>query len=322
MGRAADRTMLSIFSAPKPFVDPHIATIQRNAIGSWLALGPQVEVLLIGDEPGIAEAAVELGARHLGPVERNAKGTPLISAIFERAQQAATYPLMAYFNTDIIVVEEFLPSIRIVAERFGRFMIVGQRWDFDLATRLESTAGWTDHLRARLKQEGRIHPPAGSDYFVFPRGMFHDLPPFALGRAGWDNWMIFAGRRRGAPVVDATDSITVIHQSHDYRHLEGGTPHYRLPESLENVRLGGGRETVFTLADATWRLANGELKQVRWPGDTIGRWIEAGIIVRLGPGRRLRLVRPLAHPVEFLRSRVGEALRRVRGTIGASEGAR
>ena len=32
-------TELTIFSAPKAFRDAHIATIQRNAIRSWQALG-------------------------------------------------------------------------------------------------------------------------------------------------------------------------------------------------------------------------------------------------------------------------------------------
>ena len=47
---------LTIFTAPKPFTNPHINIIQRNAIQSWMRL-KDVEVLLIGDEAGIPEAA-------------------------------------------------------------------------------------------------------------------------------------------------------------------------------------------------------------------------------------------------------------------------
>ena len=49
-------TLLTLFSAPKPFTDPHIALIQRNAIRSWTLL-PDVEVILLGEETGLAEAA-------------------------------------------------------------------------------------------------------------------------------------------------------------------------------------------------------------------------------------------------------------------------
>ncbi len=73
---------LTIFTAPKPFVDPHIQVIQRNALKNWLALGDEVQVLVIGDEPGIAEVSSELGVRHIPGVKCNVQGTPLISSIF------------------------------------------------------------------------------------------------------------------------------------------------------------------------------------------------------------------------------------------------
>jgi len=49
---------ITIFTAPKPFSDPHINIIQRNAVRSWKMLGPDAEVLLIGDENGIKEEAL------------------------------------------------------------------------------------------------------------------------------------------------------------------------------------------------------------------------------------------------------------------------
>ena len=56
--------LLTLFSAPKPFTDPHIATIQRNAIKSWTLL-PDAEVILLGEETGLAETANEMGVKHL-----------------------------------------------------------------------------------------------------------------------------------------------------------------------------------------------------------------------------------------------------------------
>jgi hypothetical protein len=69
--------MLTIFACPKPFTDPHIAIIQRNAITSWTLLRPRPEIILFGDEPGVTEICKELGLRHVGEVERNEYGTPL-----------------------------------------------------------------------------------------------------------------------------------------------------------------------------------------------------------------------------------------------------
>ena len=50
---------LTFFSTPKPFTRPHIDLIQRNAIQSWLRAGEDVEVILIGEEEGLAEVAAE-----------------------------------------------------------------------------------------------------------------------------------------------------------------------------------------------------------------------------------------------------------------------
>ncbi|MFQ5922042.1 MAG: hypothetical protein ACE5M4_04295, partial [Anaerolineales bacterium] len=280
---------LTFFTAPKPFTDPHITLIQRNAIRSWLSQAEQIEVQLIGDEPGISEAASEFGVKHLATVEKNAQGTPLISSIFEQAQAQASSPIIAYINTDIILLDDFLPAVRKVTQQFQSFLIVGQRWDLDQESELDLGAGWIAAMKERLHSEGALHPPAGSDYFAFPRGQFTDLPPFALGRAGWDNWMIFKGRSMRIPVIDATAVITVIHQGHDYGHLEGGVPHYRLPESRENVELGGGPDTVFTLGDATWRLNGQGLRKIPWPAGGLFRWVKSSLVARLGSGRSLRI---------------------------------
>lgn len=254
---------LAIFTAPKPFTDPHIRTIQRNAIQSWLRL-PDVQVILVGEEDGLAETAAEFGLLHLPDVRRNQHGTPLVSSIFQLAREAAEAPLLAYVNADILLLPDFTEAARRAAARVENFLLVGQRWDLDVTEPLDfSGEGWAAALRQRAQQEGKLHPPAGSDYFIFPRRLFRDMPDFAIGRAGWDNWMIYKARRAGWPVIDGTPSVFIIHQNHDYHHLPGGVPHYRQPETFENIRLAGGRAaTRFTLADVTHRLTADGLQPV------------------------------------------------------------
>ena len=268
--------LLTIFTAPKSFSDAHIATIQRNALQSWLQLGPEVEVLLIGDEAGMAETAKELGIKHLPEVKRNPQGTPLIPSIFEVARRNSGAPLMTYVNSDILLMRDLVAAARTVSKTYPRFLLVGQRWDLVVEERIEFTPGWDVRLLKRIEESGRLHPPAGSDYFIFPRDCFTDIPDFAIGRAGWDNWMIYHARRTRWPVVDATHDVIIVHQSHDYSHLPGGQPHYKLPETDENIRLAGGREmTRFTLLDATRRLVDGRLRRRRWTGATLRRVVES-----------------------------------------------
>lgn len=274
-------TTLTIFTAPKPFTNPHIALIQRNALRSWMSLGDQVEVIVVGEESGLAEAALELGVKHLPQVRRNVQGTPLVSSIFELARQHSQAPLLAYVNADILLLPDFLQSAQQAAAQAERFLMVGQRWDLEVRQELDFAPGWPERLAAEARARGRLHPPAGSDYFIFPRACFAEIPAFAIGRAGWDNWMIFQARRAGWPVIDATRAIQIIHQDHDYSHLPGSQSHYRLPETIENVRLAGGRRTIFSLHDVNYVLEGGRLQRLPKRGRQFWREVEIFPLVAL-----------------------------------------
>jgi hypothetical protein len=253
---------ITIFSTPKPFVDPHIATIQRNAVRSWLGLGDRVEVLLVGDEPGMAEAAAELGVRHLTEVGTNAWGTPLISDIFALARRRGAGELLCYVNADILLTPDLPEAAKLVYGQRQDFLLVGQRWDLDVREELDFGPGWVERLRKSVAAQGRLHAPAGSDYFVFPRHLFQEIPDFAVGRAGWDNWMIQHARERGWPVVDSSRAITIVHQDHDYSHLPDARGHYLHEESDLNRALAGGKANMFTLIDADYRLEDGNITPI------------------------------------------------------------
>jgi len=254
--------LLTIFTAPKPFTNPHISVIQCNALQSWQHLDDEVNVVILGDEPGIAEFASEVGIQHLPQVDCNPLGTPLVSSIFAMARQISTSPLLAYVNADIMLTPQFVNVARQVYCQVDKFLIVGQRYDLNQEQLLDFNPGWDLYLLSDVQQRGRLHPPAGSDYFIFPRTCFTDIPKFAIGRAGWDNWMLFHARMQHYPIVDATPSIVAIHQDHDYSHLPNGQPHYRLPETSENIRLAGGPRSIFTLEDANCYIRNGQLHRI------------------------------------------------------------
>lgn len=292
---------LTIFSAPKPFTNPHIALIQRNAIRSWKNLGEQVDVILLGDEPGLAEAAAELGVRHIREVKRTPAGTPLVSSMFDLARRSSTSPLLACVNADILLMPDMVQEALRAAGLARRFLIIGQRYDLDVREPLDFSAGWAERLRERALTQGKLHRATGSDYFVFPRGSFEDMPAFAIGRAGWDNWMIYAGRRSGWPVIDGTPSIMIVHQNHDYSHLPGGQPHYRHPETYENIRLAGGRRAIFELRDVSHRLAGGRIQSVPMSWNRLLREAEIFPLVKLKSYALGQLFYAIFHPTKAYR---------------------
>jgi hypothetical protein len=259
-------SLLTIFTAPKPFEDPHITLIQRNAIRSWTLLGPEVEVILMGKDFGVAEAAAEFGVAHLPDVACNEKGVTYIGDMFRLARQTSDSPLLMVINADIILFPDMLQAARSAHQQIDEFVLAGQRYDLDVNEPLDFSDGWEQRLRAEVAARGTLHTPTGSDYFLFSRQVYQDVPNFTIGRAGWDNWMIYHGVTQPWRFLDATPSVTIVHQNHDYRHLPNGQIHYRHPESERNVELGGGNQKMYSLRDVPEFLEGETIKKkpVTW----------------------------------------------------------
>ena len=276
---------ITIFTAPKPFNNPHINVIQRNAIRSWTKL-PEVDVLLMGEEAGMAAVAAEFGVRQVADVPCSENGLPLINGMFDRARQESAAPLLAYVNADIILLPDFVQAARRVAEQTKAFLLVGQRWNLEVTELLDFSHGYEERLRERVRQAGELFTLKASDYFVFPRELFTDVPPLLVGRAGWDNWMMYHGASQPWLAVDVTADVLCIHQNHDYAHLPDGRPHFSLEESQVNIRLAGGRQFMYELIDVNQRLENGRLRPQKY---RLARWLHKIELVLEPPDRQGRL---------------------------------
>jgi len=249
--------LITLFSAPKPFTNPHIAIIQRNAIKSWTLL-PDVEVILFGEEEGLPEAARELDVKHIAQVSRSVTGVPLISSMVQLARENGSSDLLCIINSDMILMPDFLEAAKQAVKLNDKFVLLSQRWDYDIPAVLDFAEGWASRLSESVRKQNQLHRPAGSDFFLFPRDCYQDIPNFTIGRAGWDNWMIYQARMQNWPVIDCTPSVMIIHQNHDYSHLPGGKPHYNHPDTDVNIRLAGGQAHIrYTILDATHQLAQG-----------------------------------------------------------------
>jgi len=207
--------MLTIFSTCKPF-QGHSAIIQRNAITSWTLLRPRPEVILFGDEPGTSEICRALNIRHIPTVQTSEFGTPLLSDIFDKAQEIAAGDVLCYVNSDIILTQPFMRAVECIRQWRDRWLMIGMRVRLRITEPLNfEDPDWERRLVVVAKKFGQKVWYTGSDYFVFPRGLFGKIPPFAIGRTAWDNWLVLDAWRRGIPVVDATPIVLAIHQDHD-----------------------------------------------------------------------------------------------------------
>ncbi len=250
--------MLTIFACPKPF-HGHINNIQRNAIKSWTFLKGHPEIILIGNEEGVSQVCAEFNLEHIPDVKRNHLGTPLVSSIFDEAQKKAQGQFMCYFNSDIILKDDFSDAVDAVTSKFQRFLIVGNRWDVDISNSLDFSTGWQERLGVLAALKGKLHGHTGIDFFVLPKDSSLKIPPFAVGRPLWDNWLIYKCRSQGIPVIDITRAAIIFHQNHNYFHCQEGD-YWKGEEVRQNLKLAGGFGHVYSVLQSSHILTKKGIK--------------------------------------------------------------
>jgi hypothetical protein len=264
--------VLTLFTIPKSFKGP-IDVIQRNAIQSWMRLHPEIQIILFGTDEGTAEVTRKFGLRHEPQVERNEFGTILLTSVFLRAQQVARYDTVCYINCDILLLDDFCPAVLTVSATHKEFLMVGQRTDVDIFNPWPyERPTWQAELRDFAARHGKMRPPNWIDYFAFSRGLYGpDLPPFAIGRTHWDDWLVWKVLTSGRPVVDVTPVVLAVHQNHDYNHHpQGEAGVWKGIEAGRNSQLAGGWKNLRTIAHASEILRPAGLRP-----NTLRHWAEA-----------------------------------------------
>lgn len=203
-------TRIHFFCYPKPWTS-EFKHLQTTAVQSWLALGT---VYLLGSE----EDTPELGfaVHHVPNIECNEFGTPLVSSIFATIASSPleSDSIICYVNADIVLGEDFLVTVRAVAEHMRDredWLIVGKRTDTDIVFS-EKESKTTAQIMREARERGKDHGWDGIDYFVYKRpNMFAFVYPFALGKFVWDQWLLGNAFRRGIPTIDASRTIFAVH---------------------------------------------------------------------------------------------------------------
>lgn len=253
--------MLTIFGTPKPFKG-HVEIIQRNAIQSWKLLHPDCQVILAGNEHGTKEAAEEFGAYHLPNIKVNQYGTPLENSVLHQSEDIAIHSLMCIIASDIILTSDFIRAIQIVDKFSKKFIVFSQRWNLSVTKLIDFTSSWEDTIKDELADRGRMYTRTGVDYVVYPRGLFGKVPPFAVGRRGYDNWLLRTAKANGADLVDVTPVVKSVHQDHDYSYHPDGVKGVMYgDEARINTELVGSRSQRFMIKDRTHILTSQGVKR-------------------------------------------------------------
>ncbi len=300
--------MITFFTTGKPFKG-HDGIIQRNALQSWKALHPDVEVILFGDEEGAAQACAEYGLRHEPRVERYQGKIPYINFMFARAQQIARHEYLCYCNCDIILLGDFLRAFEKARKWRKGFLMVSRRWDTDIAQPINfGELDWAGKLRRFARRHGSRRDEYWIDFFLFPRGLYVDMPALVVGYCYWDNWMIWRTLFMGLPVLDGSPVLVPVHQNHGYSPESERTKGVPTDaRSLRNLELIGGERNIANIEASTHRMSR------------MGWICPSGYRYRRGLRQAARVMRfDVWHPIWFS---FLDATRTVRHSIGLKRGA-
>ena len=259
--------MLTLFTTLRPFTDAHAELIQCNAIRSWIALEPKPQIVLMGDDAGVAEVAREFGLLHLPKVETNQEGVPMRSSMCQLARQVAEHELLCIINGDIIILDGFYEALKHI--RLEQFVAAGCRYNLEIRDAIDfNDVDWRTSLQTRLDQEGELFSPSAIDYAIYSRSISPPiLPPFPMAHGDWDPWFLFQYQQRGIPVVNLSHVVTIVHQNHEAPEetKRKRRKWYWSAEGRMTVRQMGGFSSMITLREADYVMTGNGLERPPLP---------------------------------------------------------
>lgn len=181
--------------------------IQRRALESWLALEPQPQVIVIGNDPGTKEVCREFDLTHVRKVRKSRTSAPYIDDFIKKAEIVANHDIMLLVSGDIILKQDTISTAEAVSSNFTKYCLCARKMN-------------VKHGGGIIKESHWAHWRAG-DYFMHSKGMFETIPQFLMGRCALDNWMFRHAIREDA-MIDASGSVTVYHQEHEHKRHDGG----------------------------------------------------------------------------------------------------
>lgn len=230
--------MLCLFTTLKPV--EYKTVIYQNVIRNWALLSPsRIRPVLfvpsndtplfsssqqhrdIEEDPtpplnqSVIQLATSLGWTTLVPPRTNDQNIPHLKEMFSGVERLLPGCVFyGYANGDVLFDDGLLRTLEAVAEvlrPLRRTLIVGRRTNFE-------HRGREVYLPSDVKQvaetDGRLFISDAQDYFVMTPGFpWSFVPDVIVGRPGYDNFLVATAIRRGVSVVDATRSVTALHQT-------------------------------------------------------------------------------------------------------------
>jgi len=200
--------MITLYSTFKRFTHPRFAKVQTDALLSWQKLDPKPEIIIIGNDPGTAQACRQNGFIHIPEVECSETGTPVCIDFIRQAEKRASNDIMLLCSGDIFITQDTIEAAKAISKQMDEFCVVPRKKFVDIE----------NGVPVRDVICGTGTPWAtwqGGDYYLHSKGIFEGMPNFLVGRHYVERWMYRWLCNKNA-LIDGTLAITCLHQKHPH----------------------------------------------------------------------------------------------------------
>ena len=212
-----DKATVTLFTTVKYSASKNY--IYKNTIQNWALLKPDVIPVLFIHLNASAEFFVDFARQrnwHVFQVPKTGvSGLPVLRHMFMEVQRLFDTPFYGYANGDILFDGNLTNTIRELIKlkkRSSNLLVIGQRTNWHVK--------WQQNISSlqeigNYATSGKLYTPDAQDYFLstyegFP---WSNIPDFVVGRIAYDNWIVVTALMKQIPLVDATNTITALHQT-------------------------------------------------------------------------------------------------------------
>ena len=196
--------------------------IYENTVRNWQLLKPDIIPLLFTDidpkmSTSIGHFAMQQGWNVMPVPKTSAEGNAILRHMFLKAQDEFDTPFYCYANGDILFDRNLTDTVRFLqSSAYGgyidKLLVVGRRrnWSIDKGLILRDLSQVGHYAK-----NSSLFIPDAQDYFLTTRNGYPwtTIPDFVVGRVRYDNWLVATALIEKIPVVDATETVTALHQT-------------------------------------------------------------------------------------------------------------
>lgn len=234
------QTLLTLFTTFNDVISRR--AIHNNTLHNWASLGDDVRVVMYIDVDEVASnltvTALALGycVRYV-PLYR--QRLPVVRSMFQDVATQFRSTFYAYANSDILFDGSLVYTVRGVARtsyaniyRTTGILLIGKRTNVDVNVIRDTYH--PNHVQ-RLKKQGKAFLSVAQDYFITTATGYpwQRVPDLVVGRPGFDNYLVIKAIDWNVTVIDATDSLTAVHQTGN----DGNQASFKTTNKCLNKRL-------------------------------------------------------------------------------------